>query len=135
MYSLNQIGDKQMAYLSKDDMKLMRAGIKKQFPSKAGWKLSITRSNSSSINVVFKEAPVNLISKGRGYYQVNPYYIEEHFEDQPEALKAFMDVKKAILDVRMQVDRNAGDPGADYGDTNFFYNISVGEWNKPFLKV
>lgn len=121
-----------MAYLSKEEVSKMRVELKKVFPAKQGWKLSITRKDYSSINVKFFEAPINLDPKNQGNYSVNPYWLEENYKNEPELLKVFQDAKKAILGVKDQIDRNAGDPGADYGNTNFFYNISVGDWDRLF---
>ena len=42
-----------MGYISVDEVKKIRAELKKSFPSKDGWKISVTRIDSSEINVTF----------------------------------------------------------------------------------
>jgi len=124
-----------MAYISKEEVKEMRVAIKEMFPAKSGWKFSITRSHSSSINVTIKEAPIDLDPCNKGNFQVNQYYIDEHYEDYPILRDVLNSIKNCITNRKDHYDRNAGDMGADYGDCTYFYNISVGSWKNDFILV
>jgi hypothetical protein len=124
-----------MAYISTEEVKEIRTEINKLFPKKDGWKISITRSHSSSVNVSIMESKLDLDPENKGDYGVNEYYINEHYNEFPVLLETFNKIKDAINGVKQYEDRNAGDMSADYGDSNFFYNIAVGKWDKNFVKV
>lgn len=121
-----------MAYISTEEVKEMRTELKKLFPAKEGWKLSISREHMSTINVVFVQSKEDLDPDNKGNYCVSEYYIK----DYPENLRdIFNKTFNAINGVKQYEDRNSGDMGADYGDSNFFYNVYVGKWSKDFVKV
>lgn len=121
-----------MAYISTEEVKEIRNNIKKLFPSKEGWKLSVTRRHHSEVSVIFLEAPINLDPKGLGHYQINDMWIEEHYSEEPTLKEAFTKAKNAITNVKVNEDRNFGDMGADYANYNYFIDLAVGKWNKPF---
>jgi len=124
-----------MAYISTEDVKEIRARIRKQFPSKDGWKISVRRENGTSVNVDILTAPIDFSIDGERYYQVNDFYIEEHYRDYPEIKEVLFFIKNTITDVKENWNRNANDPYADYADYNYFIHISVGQWDKPFRKI
>lgn len=124
-----------MAYISTEEVKAIRDDLKIKFPRKEGWKLSVTRKHGSSIVISFMEAPVNLDPKGKGNFDVNPYWYEEHYEDYPILLNTIKKTLECVSSVKVQIDRNAGDMGADYGDCNFFHDISIGKWSQDFKQI
>jgi hypothetical protein len=114
-----------MAYISTDEVKTIRNKIKKTFPD---YEFSIYREHSSSLHVCIMKS--DLIFKSN-YEQINHYYIDKHYEGKNrEILKKIYDI---IQTSKICYDRNFGDPYADYGDNNYFINMSIGKWNKPHI--
>lgn len=110
----------------------IRAQIKKEFPTSGGWKFSITREHYSSINVSILSAPFNLLPNSeRQHEQVNHYYINEHYKNNP----AVKDVLLRLYAIMNEGNRTISEDG-DYGSIPAFYcNISIGQYDKPFQVV
>ena len=116
-----------MPYLSAEDVKTKRNLIKKAFPA---YKFSITREHHSTISVYITEAPINLLTNDehRGYEQVNHFYIKEHYAETPR----IRDILSKIYKIAKEGNRIISEDG-DYGFIpNFYINISIGKWDKPF---
>jgi len=124
-----------MAYISTEDVKAIRTEIKKVFPAKKGWKFSITKEHHSMVHIQIMESKVDLDPENKGDYEVNHYYIDETFKDNKVLRYVFNRIDKIINSVKQFEDRNAGDMSADYADCNFFYSITVGKWDKKFVKI
>ena len=119
-----------MAYISKEEVQKIRTELKKRFPAKDGWKLSIRTRHHSTICVSFMEAPIDLTYKGKISYAVNQFYIDRDYTD--ELFKVFTDTKDIITGIKAHNDPNAGDMGADYPAWNYHMDIEVGRWDIPF---
>ena len=114
-----------MPYISAEEVKQKRSAIKKAFP---GFKFSITREHHSSIKVNILEAPLNLLTNGKTYEQINHYYIGEHYKDAPEIKEILLKVYEIMTEGRKIISKDA-----DYGSIqNFYTNISIGRWDRPF---
>lgn len=113
-----------MPYISTEDVKAKRDAIKKAFPAKDGWKFSVTKENHSSINVNIMQAPFQMLEEGRDYEQVNHYYIEKHYEDQPKTRDVLLKIYEIINTSNYTVVVDAV--------PKFYTHISIGKWNKPF---
>ena len=128
-----------MAYISAEEVKKIRDKIKKEFKN---FKFSITKEHSMTVNVDILEGDIDFYEcltekeyyenrKDRLYIQVNEYHIDKHFTG--EAMKMLLRIKDIITSCKSHYDRNFGDMGADYADFNYFYNISIGRWDKPYV--
>ena len=116
-----------MPYITSETVKDKRNQIKKAFPK---FKFSITKEHYSGINVAILEAPFNMLTEEniRGHEQVNHYCIERHYEDYPKIKKVLM----KIYDIMSEGRRIISEDG-DYGSIpNFYTNLSIGKWDKPF---
>jgi hypothetical protein len=118
-----------MAYISKEDVKKIRDAIKKEFPK---YKFSVTGRHYSSIEISLMEADFDVSSN---YQQLNHYYLKEHFKDESEIVRVFTRVVEIMNGVKVEEDRNAGDPYVDYPDCTYFVHIAIGKWDKPYKKV
>jgi|SaaInlStandDraft_1057018.scaffolds.fasta_scaffold63767_4 hypothetical protein len=119
-----------MGYFSKENAKLVREGMKIAFKGVPKAKFSVTVHNHSSINVVAMRGPFNFPTDGE--QQLNEYHPEFYENDT----KKYLEVAKLVIEeVAVQVDRNAGDVGADYPNCNFYQSISIGKWDREFEKV
>lgn len=118
-------GDLIMAYISTEEVKAIREKIKKEFPS---YKFSITRQDHTSIHVALMESDLTFRSK---YDQVNHYHIPRFYEGKSRDV--LIKIHELITGIKPCYDRNFGDMGADYGDNNYFIEMSVGKWDKPHV--
>lgn len=125
-----------MAYISAEEVKQIREKIKKEFKN---FKFSITREHSMTVNVDILEGNIDFYEslvdkdyykKDKLYIQVNEYHIDRDFEGI--AKEMLLKIQKIITGIKSCYDRNFGDMGADYPDYNYFYNISIGRWDRPY---
>lgn len=120
-----------MPYIEKEDVKKKRAKIRKMFPC---FKFSITRENSTSINLKILEAPFNMLTmhnSDKGYETVNCFYIEEHYKKYPEIKDVLIKIKNILYKGEHQESYDG-----DYGSIpNFYVHMSIGDWDCPFKVV
>ena len=129
-----------MAHMNQEKKAKIAAQLKKVVPST--WKYSLSVHNHSSIAMLIKSAPINLIdiytvkrcSEGvrssalsNGYLDMNPYSYKDHFAGE---LLATMDgIFKALnLD-----NYDKSDHQSDYFDVGHYVGLSAGRWDKPFV--
>ena len=115
-----------MAYISKEEVKERRDAIKKAFPTKEGWKFSVTQQHYSTIRVVIREAPIELIPNGE-CSTVNHFGLGRN--KYPEEIEA---VYQKITDIVMRGNHDNSDPMTDYFDVGWYYDLQVGEWDRKF---
>jgi hypothetical protein len=116
-----------MPYISPEEVKAIRENLKKEFGKSI--KFSVRRSHSSTIDIVLVAGNVDFKTT---YEQVNQFYVEEHWKHLPQASEVLSKIVKIVNGVKRYEDRNAGDITADYGDSNYFLHLSVGDWNRPY---
>ena len=114
-----------MAYIDKETVKEIRTKINETF-RKDGFKFSVRREHYSTVEISLMESPLSL---HKAYDQLNPYYLDNLENDNVKVIFKLIDT---IVDkiTGGQVDRNAGDMGADYSDCNFYKSYNIGKWNK-----
>lgn len=108
--------------------KILREYVKRVYPDH---KFSITTqhfSGGSSINISLMSAPYEALLNGEKEQGLNQYYLEENKELSPKAREVMLDVNRLINSYRY----NDSDSMIDYFSTNFYYDLSIGKWNKPF---
>lgn len=110
-----------MAYITVDEVKEIRNDLKTEFPSKDGWKFSVTREHSTSISVSIMKAPVRFTEKD--HVQLNHYYLDRYENSQ---------VLEKISSICNKKNFNKSDIMTDYHHVGFYFHFSVGKWNKPF---
>ena len=120
-----------MAYISTENVKVKRNQLKKEFPSKDGWKLSVTNDHHSTIMVSILEGPINMIEGDSGYEQVNHYWIDDHYGSRPEVKNILTRILEIISSDQMTVVYDS-----DYGSIpNFYCRINIGRWDRPYKQV
>ena len=118
-----------MAYFSQEEAKEVRKGIKLAFKGVNKAKFSITVHNHSEINVIAMRGPFKFKNE---YAQLNEFHEENYNGDTRKFLQV---VSEVIDEVKTNVDRNAGDMGADYPAYNYFKHIGIGKWDREFEPV
>ena len=116
-----------MAYISTEEVKVIREELKKNFPSRLGWKLSIVRRDYLSLSISIIQAPFELRNdQNNDYEQVNQYWIESR-----ENKQSIPPLKK-IFEIANKNNYNRSDVQSDYFDVGYYLNISIGHFGKPF---
>lgn len=118
-----------MPYIKTETVKKIREQIKKEFPY---YTFSISRKHYSCVEVAILSGPIEikLDPEENGYRQVNEYYIEKHYEDQPE-------VKSLLLKIRDIMNQSNGVlvEDSDYGTVPDYYtHIHIGKWNQGYIQ-
>lgn len=114
----------------KDITKIMRDYVKYVYPT---YKFSIRMEHYSSIEISLVEAPQNIFVEGvqEKYYQVNQYYIDDDHRLNALGKAVFKDIR----DMLSSYNYDDSDSMSDYFNTNFYYGLNVGRWDKPFQIV
>ena len=116
-----------MAYISTEEIKVIREELKKNFPSRLGWKLSIVRRDYLSLSISIIKAPFELRNdQNNAYEQVNQYWIESRENKQS------VPPLKKIFEIANKNNYNRSDVQSDYFDVGYYLNISIGHFGKPF---
>lgn len=112
-----------MAYITKETAKNIREALKAEFKD---IKFSVTVKDHMALDVRIMQSPY---FEADQYTQVNQYYINEHYRGiQKEVLSK---INKIIVEVGGHYDNS--DVMTDYFDVAFYYNISVGRWDKGHI--
>lgn len=67
----------------------------------------------------------------RGCHGVNHYYIDDSKYLTDKAKAMFKDINKYVS----AYNYDDSDAMTDYFDTNFYMNLAIGKWDKPFIKT
>ncbi len=117
-----------MAYMNQEKKAKIAAAMKPVL-KKYGLKATLSVHNHSSISVNIKSGPIDF---GGDRIQVNPYWLDDHYKDRPKALAALKEIKQALLAADYY---NNSDAMTDYFDTAYYYDINIGQWDKPYVVV
>lgn len=125
-----------MAYINAKDVQAIRNELKETFK---GFKFSVRKDHSSSVQVVVKSGPTNFDDILRdGYAQINQYHLGHTGDHKPMFEKMIDIVKTAPMrgegyNTKGWYDNS--DSMIDYFDTAYYFNISVGDWGSPYNQV
>jgi hypothetical protein len=108
-----------MPYITKDQITSKRNQLKKALPQ---YKLSVTNSNYSGINVSIVAGPNDL---GHEYNQLNEYNPGWYNEEVQSLLSIIMPI--------LNEDKGEATHDGDYGSIPGFYTwVQIGKWDKPY---
>lgn len=118
-----------MPYITTDEVKIKRNLLKKALPE---YKLSVRCVDYAVIDVSIVEGPIDLMPETDDKHrQVNHFYIESTYKDNPEALR----VLTIIKDIANKGNYTASEDG-DYGSIPSFYvHINIGKWDRNYKIV
>ena len=137
-----------MAYISQDRKKIIAKNVKAVCKSYGfgGRDVTVAVDNHSTLVVNLWNGPLDFIGDINAYnraiaqrrgeqvrsttgnYQVNPYWCEEHAVD-PVIKRFFGDLLAAIKSTGYYNNSNSQ---IDYFDHDFYIDINVGKWDKPY---
>ena len=118
---LTRLIKKPLMKTTTERVKTIRCELKNALPA---YKFSVTKRHWNGVNIVILSGPAKLTEEN--YEDVNVYYIDE----KPEG------VKKNVLNVVYKIAsegviyRETGDYGTQ---PDFYVNIKIGEFNKPYI--
>ena len=120
---------------TKEITALIRDGIKQMYPL-TKWSVSFhSYSGGSTIRVMLMEAPYNVFREDADIkfnsYDLNQYHLDKETNLTEQALDMFQKVNALIRSYHF----SDCDGMIDYFDVNFWYDISIGKWDKPFKVV
>ncbi len=115
-----------MAYISTEDIKKIRIALKKTFPE---FKFSVRQSHGTGISVTLISGPVDFGLK-EDYMQINQYHTE--FYKNEDLLKKMLNIIDTAGE-RQNFDKS--DSMTDYFHVGYYVDLSVGSYNKPFIRT
>ena len=145
------------------DTKEIAKAIRKDLKAMDGFKFSVTMeryAGGSSIDVAVMESPARLIRtideipehtttnnysrvqiaemQLKNYHQLNHHFSHEEYSDESWNNGVFLTkaghlAVKEINEVIQKYHCDKSDPMTDYFNTNFYYHVGLGKWNKDFV--
>ena len=117
-----------MAYISTEEVKKVRDAIKAEFPN---YKWSITQSNHSSLNISLLSADfeVNFGDHNNSCMPVNHYHLDRFYEEK--VVSVFKKVEELMKKNAPYFDES--DSMTDYFNCAYYYDFSIGKWDKPYV--
>ena len=123
-----------MAYINAKDVQAIRNELKENFK---GFKFSVTKSHSSSVNVTILSGPVDFsdITDESGYAQINQYWLDRTGDHKAMFEKMIDIIKTAPMrgdGYNKQGWFDKSDSMTDYFHTAYYFNVNVGKWSQPY---
>ena len=124
-----------MSYISTSDVKKIRVALKNEFGKKL--KFGVRKSGGShSVGVTIKSGTVDFsdimgTTDFDKYVQVNQYHLGNYGVHKSLFEKIIEIIKTAPSNKWY----NNSDAMIDYFDVAFYFDLNVGEWDKPYEKV
>ena len=117
-----------MPYINAEQVKSIRNALKLHFPK---YKFSVRKEHYSTCNITVLSGPVDF-TKVERHGQVNPYHYQanDYTDEQKATIALFY---KAAQEAHP---KHIVSEDCDYGSIpNYYLNLSIGSWNKPYVKV
>lgn len=115
------------AYIKPEQVAEMRKKIREEFPTKDGWKISVTIKHYSVVDVHILEAPVQLLKEDEinenNYKQLSEYRLEK---------RPYGELLEKIRKICMEGNHDNSDIMTDYFDVGWYFHLTIGAWDKPF---
>ncbi len=127
-----------MAYITKEEVKVIRDDLKKAFPE---IKFSVRKNAySSTVYVTIKESPYNFELNGKEYRDVNQYHYDTNssvrdYDDNVIKPNSHLPLLRKIFAIISKEHWDKSDIMTDYFNCSFYYYLSIGEYTKPYKRV
>jgi hypothetical protein len=127
-----------MAYISTEEVRAIRNQLKEKF-GKSGYKFSVRASDKMKVHVSIAKGKTDFSDlfegkNSKGYCQVNHYHLHHYVKHE----NFFREIEKVIQTAPATVTGepwfDKSDIQSDYFNVAFYYQISVGQWDKPYVK-
>lgn len=120
-----------MAYVSQKMKQELAPGIKAVL-KKYGMKGSISVRHHSTLVVNIKQGKIDFsgnYTHGDRYIQVNEYWIDDHYAENPTARDFLNELLAAMKGPNYF---NDDDAMTDYFSRSHYTDINIGKWNQPY---
>jgi hypothetical protein len=122
-----------MAYMNQDKKATIAQALALVVPK--SWRYTLSVRNRMTLVMTIKSAPIDLIGEIRnkseffkgGDITLNTYWLDEAYTG--ELLETFEAIKSALN----TGNHDNSDVQTDYFDVGHYIEISIGQWNKPFV--
>lgn len=123
-----------MAYISTEKTSLIRKHIKEHFPVKEGWKISLRKEHSSSLECVIKQAPLSFddLLEGRKYLDVNNYWLRDCKPEHKEPLMKLLSILDGEFLEKSERNFDNSNSQIDYFHVGWYVHLSIGKWCEEF---
>ncbi len=112
-------------------VELLRSWLKETYPR---YKFSVRRTNYDSIHIALMQADFEAFTKESGvktYADINHYHIDSETDLTDRAREVMQNVCAFVQSYNF----DDSDPMTDYFHTNFYLNLSIGTYKKPYQTV
>lgn len=119
-----------MAYISAANVKMIRESLKKEYPE---IKFSVKGLHHTKVQVSILKSKIDFseILENREYSQINEYRLDDYGQNS-QFLKNIVNIIKNASDRKYYDD---SDISRDYFDCAFYFNLSVGSYEKPYQLI
>lgn len=127
-----------MAYITKEEVKIIRDDLKKAFPE---IKFSVRKNAySSTVYVTIKESPYDFELNGKEYRDVNQYHFDtdmdgRDLDDNIVKVHTHRPLLRKIFAIISKEHWDKSDAMTDYFNCSFYYYLTIGEYTKPYKRV
>jgi len=124
-----------MSYISTEDVKKIRVALKNEFGKKL--KFAVRKSPSChSVGITIKSGAVDFsdimgTTDFDKYVQVNQYHLQ-NYGNHKSLFEKIIEIIKTAPSRKWY---NNSDAMTDYFDVAFYFDLNVGEWDKPYERV
>ena len=120
-----------MAYVSKDDKAALSPAIKavlKKFKMKG----TISVNHHSTLVVKLSQGEIDFAPymDGRDHITVNEFWIDQHYTGTPQLF-----LNSLVKAMKGPDYFDDSDAMTDYFHLSHYIDISIGRWNKPYIKL
>ena len=112
-----------MAYMNQEKKKKLAPKIK-EILKKYNMKGTLSVDNYSTLNLNLKSGSIDF-----GTDQINEYWYQDHFKDNPEALAFLSEVITAMNNGNF----DHSEPMTDYFHVGWYSSVRLGKWDKPYI--
>ena len=118
-----------MAFVSQEKKKSLAPQIKKVL-NKYGMKGSLSVNNHSTLVCNIKSGKLDFSDymNGDRYIQVNPYWIDRHYEGTHETF-----LSELLAAMKGPDFFDDSDPMTDYFSVSHYTDINIGRWSTPYV--
>jgi len=126
-----------MAYISADEVRVIRNNLKKAFPEV---KFSVRNENHSWVHVTILESPYDFELNGKDHREVNQHWFETdnvvtNHAGENILPHSHQDKLRKMIDIIAKEHWDESDSMTDYFHCAFYYSLKIGDWNKPYKMV
>lgn len=120
-----------MAYITKEETKVIREAIKKEFPTKKGFKFSICKRDSSVLEIGILKAPYKFKGNERHNGGMVTCRHLSNMDDEKYTTEELTFLNR-IIELSNKENHDNSDTMTDYFDVGYYFRLYLGDWTNLF---